>query len=88
MPPGGTFFVYRSTSCGTREKGFLLRGTASGSTFYAYEWVSDAPSFVTLGSSSAPWPMMFDRARLAPRPGAAFLFDIGTAQGPSSSFPR
>src|SRR4029453_10310883 len=82
LPPGGTFFAYRSTSRGTREKDFLLRGTATGSTFYAYAWDSDAPSYVTLGSSSAPWPMMFDRVRLDPRPGADYLFDVGSSQGP------
>ena len=82
LPPGGTFFAYRSMSRGTREKDFLLRGTATGSTFYAYAWDSDAPSYITVGGSSAPWPMMFDGVRLNPRPGATYLFDIGSAQGP------
>ena len=82
LPPGGTVFAYRSTSRGTRKQDLLLGGTAAGSTFYAYEWSSDAPAMFSVGSTSAPWPLMFDRARLAPRPGAEYLFDIGSAQGP------
>jgi hypothetical protein len=50
LPPGGTFFAYRATSRGTRKQDFLPRGSANGSTFYFYEWDSDAPSY------SAPSP--------------------------------
>jgi len=82
LPPGGTFFAYRSTSRGTRQRDFLLRGTANGRTFYAYEWTSDAPSYFSSGSTAAAWPLMFDRVRLTPRPGAAYLFDVGSSQGP------
>jgi hypothetical protein len=82
LPPGGTVFAYRSESRGTRVRDFLLRGTASGSTFYAYRWNSDAPSYFVTGSTSAAWPLMFDRARLDPRPGADYIFDVGSSQGP------
>jgi Pectate lyase superfamily protein len=82
LPPGGTFFAYRSTSRGTRTRDFLLRGSANGSTFYAYEWISDAPAYFAAGSTATSWPMMFDRVRLTPRPGAPFVFDVGTSQGP------
>jgi hypothetical protein len=82
LPPGGTFFAYRSSSRGTRKQDFLLRGSASGSTFYAYEWTSDAPAYFMSGSTSAPWPLMFDRVRLTPRAGSPYLFDVGTSQGP------
>jgi hypothetical protein len=82
LPPGGTFFAYRSTSRGTREKDFELRGTANGDTFYAYEWDSDAPSYFYTGPSAAAWPLMFERSHLNPRPGAAAAFHVGTAQGP------
>lgn len=82
LPPGGTFFAYRSTSRGTRTRDFLPRGSAIGSTFYAYAWNSDAPSYFFNGATSAPYALMFDRARLTPRPGATYLFDVGSSQGP------
>jgi pectate lyase-like protein len=82
LPPGGTFFAYRSRSRGTRERDFVLRGTANGSTFYTYAWVSDAPAYFQTGSSAAAWPLLFDRAELTPRPGSNYLFDVGTSQGP------
>jgi hypothetical protein len=82
LPPGGTVFAYRSRSRGTRVSELELRGTGSGSTFYAYEWNSDAPAYFKVGPAAAPWPLLFDRSHLAPRPGTAPLFDVGTAQGP------
>jgi hypothetical protein len=82
LPPGGTMFAYRTSSSGTRERDFLFRGTGNGTTFYAYEWTSDAPSYFQTGASAAAWPLLFERSRLDPRPGAPFVFDIGTSQGP------
>ncbi|MGH7337779.1 MAG: hypothetical protein ACREI7_09380, partial [Myxococcota bacterium] len=82
LPPGGTFFAYRSVSRGTRQRDLDPGGTASGTTFYLYEWNSDAPAYFAKGPGSAPWPLMFDRAHLDPRPGADSLFEVGAAQGP------
>ena len=88
LPPGGTLFAYFSRSRGTRERDFVLRGTANGSTFYAYRWISDAPSYFQSGSTAAAWPLLFDRAELTPRPGATYLFDVGSSQGPIFLFSR
>ncbi len=82
FPPGGTFYVYRSTSRGSRQIDFQLVGTGTGSTFYAYEWTSDAPSYLKTANTATPYPLMLERSRLTPRPGATYLFDVAAPQGP------
>ena len=82
LPPGGTFFAYDSVSRGTRIQDFLFAGSANGSAWYFYGYQSDAPRFFASKPTSAAWPILFDRARLTPRPGAEFLFDVASAQGP------
>src|SRR2546422_406977 len=83
MPAGGTFYAFRARVRGTRKTDFLIRGSANGSTWYFYEWDSDAPAYVTgIGSTSVGFPIMFDRAVLAPRSGVGNGFDIAAAQGP------
>ena len=82
MPPGGTFFAYDSVSRGTRLQDFLFAGSAGGSVWYFHDYTSDAPRFFASKPTSAPWPIMFDRARLEPRPGAEYLFDVASSQGP------
>jgi len=82
LPPGGTFFAYNSTSTGTRTQDFLSAGAANGSTWYFYNWVSDAPLYFVSHPSSAAWPLMFDRAQLNPTAGQPYLFDVASAQGP------
>ena len=82
MPPGGTWFAYRSTSRGSRVGDSLFRGTATGSTWYFYGWDSDSPLYLRSGSGAAPNPLFFERAKLAPRPGVQFPFDWATSQGP------
>jgi hypothetical protein len=82
MPPGGTFFAYQSVSHGTRVQDFLFAGSASGSSWYFYDYTSDAPRFFVSQPTSAPWPIMFDQSRLEPRPGAQYVFDVASSQGP------
>ena len=82
MPPGGTFLGYRSTSRGSRIADFLFRGSATGSTWFFYEWDSDAPAYFRTGPNAAAHPLMLERAKLAPRPGVDYLFDYGSSQGP------
>jgi hypothetical protein len=82
MPPGGTFFAHDSVSTGTRVQDFLFAGSASGSTWYFYGWNSDAPRYFESKPTAASWPLLFDRSRLAPRPGATFLFDVASSMGP------
>jgi hypothetical protein len=82
LPPGGTFFAYNSTSTGTRIQDFLFAGAANGSTWYFYDWVSDAPLFFVSHPTSAAWPLMFDHAQLNARSGQPYLFDVASAQGP------
>jgi hypothetical protein len=82
MPPGGTFFAYNSVSRGSRVQDFRFAGSANGSMWYFYDYDSDAPRFFVSRPTSAPWPIMFDSARLAPRPGAEYLFDVASSMGP------
>jgi hypothetical protein len=32
--------------------------------------------------TAASWPILFDRSRLEPRPGAPYLFDVSSSLGP------
>jgi hypothetical protein len=50
--------------------------------WYFYKYASDAPRFFASKPTSAPWPIMFDSARLEPRPGAQYLFDVASSMGP------
>jgi hypothetical protein len=89
MPPGGTFEAFRAVSRGTRKKDFLLRGSASGTTWYFYGWDSDAPAYVTeIGPTATAIPVLLERANLAPRVPAPNAFDIATAQGPMFLYSR
>ena len=83
MPPGGTFSAYRAMVRGTRKKDFLLRGSATGTVWYFYEWDSDANAYVTeIGPTATAIPVMLERARLVPRMPGSVAFDIASAQGP------
>jgi hypothetical protein len=82
MPAGGTFFAYDTVSRGTRVQDFLFAGSAGGSNWYFHDYKSDAPRFFVSHPTWATWPILFDRARLEPRPGADYLFDVGSSQGP------
>jgi hypothetical protein len=82
MPAGGTFFGYHSVSKGTRVQDFLFAGSATGSTWYFYDWTSDAPLFFVSKPTAAPWPIMFDHSHLDPRPGSVYLFDVASSMGP------
>jgi hypothetical protein len=82
LPAGGTFFAYNSVSSGTRIQDALFAGSASGNTWYFYNWVSDAPLFFVSQPTAATWPLMYDRAQLTPKPGQPYLFDLASAQGP------
>ena len=82
MPPGGTFFAYHSVSKGTRTQDFLFAGSASGDTWYFYDWTSDAPLFFVSKPTAASWPIMFDQSHLNPRPGPGYLFDVASSSGP------
>ncbi len=82
LPAGGTTYAYRSTSRGSRVRDFEFAGSATGTTFYFYEWTSDAPSYFSKINTAGPFPQMFERSRLSPRPGVEFPFDVGTSQGP------
>jgi hypothetical protein len=81
LPPGGTFFAYRSTSSGTRGQDSLFAGSATGSNWYFYAYTSDAPSYFASQPTTATWPILYDRSRLEPRPGLLYTFDVGSAQG-------
>jgi len=83
LPAGGTFFAYNSVSNGTRIQDFLFSGSACGSTWYLYGWVSDAPLFFISHPTAAAYPIMFDRAKLSPRAGQPYLFDVASSQGVS-----
>jgi hypothetical protein len=50
--------------------------------WYFYKYASGAPRFFASKPTSAPWPLMFDSARLEPRPGAQYLFDVASSMGP------
>jgi hypothetical protein len=80
--PGGTFFGYHSVSKGTRVQDFLLAGSAPGSTWYFYDWTSDAPAFFVSKPTATPWPIMLDRSHIDPRPGSIYLFDVASSMGP------
>jgi hypothetical protein len=82
MPPGGSWFAYRSTSRGSRISDFDFHGTATGTTWYFYGWDSDAPAYFKTGNAASAHPLLFERAKLAPRPGTEYLFDYGSSTGP------
>jgi hypothetical protein len=82
MPAGGTFFGYRSVSKGTRIQDFIFAGSATGSTWYFYDWTSDAPLFFVSKPTAVPWPIMFDHSHLDPRPGSIYVFDVASSMGP------
>ena len=82
LPAGGTFFAYRSVSKGARIQDALYAGSASGSTWYYYDWTSDAPRFFVSKPTSASWPILFDHSQLAPRPGQVDLFYVASSMGP------
>ena len=50
--------------------------------WYFYGYASDAPRFFVSKPTWASWPIMFDFARLEPRPGAEYLFDVASSMGP------
>jgi hypothetical protein len=82
LPPGGTFYGYNSVSKGSRVQDFLFEGAAAGSAWYFHGWTSDAPLFFVSKVTAAAWPILFDRSRLEPRPGAPYLFDVSSSLGP------
>jgi hypothetical protein len=83
MAQGGTFYAYRVIARGTRKQDFLIRGSATGSTWHFYGWNSDAPAYVAgVEATSVGYPILFEGATLAPRPGVEHPFDIASGQGP------
>ena len=82
MPAGGNWFAYDSAATSVNTADALFGQTANGTTWYYNDYSSDAPTWFTVGCTTAVYPIMFDRSTINPAAGATWLWDIGSSGGP------